>query len=1244
MKMSDAFKAIEEPKPIASEVLEGYLKTLYNDSSFTVKDASYVEDTEPQLVAGYKRRANVLVDELIKLSNDPKFEQLRIHFTNNTSVGETRTIIDEMKKTAETICFKLANDQIATPEKFKAEIKSATINACSPGALTNMQKILYSMDNSLYTKKYDYIQNLANEYVKEHKLSSYQGTEVHVANELIHEVSLDYKVTPPRDIYARYRDLRNKAKEDFVEQKKFKTYLDHHLTTREGVYSFAETIANDYLGNLPDMPKDGKLPTKFNKQDSVQLEKVTTVTDSLNMPITSIVEFSENGAEFEYKPNYISIIKAATMQQLLSDGIIEYTPLTVQKTEVINIPSSRIVAKDAEGKIIRDAENKLKYTVIEARSTSKLVQKEIIESPDGWYLREEEYAGKPIPTEKLLDTNRLKELTIDKVNMEDYLHEHLKEPLAQEIAFIDSLRVVIESNEHKVELPERNLTQELILLSDQAQSIKTFMTIEKLASLSNKDLQKWIVFMSTPESDRLEYSIAHGDEFMLGKHLEISGTTKQDLITWKDKLGLGYSALHLAAKSGNSAVIDMLREAGADLEAKDKRGDTALHIAAKNGNIEVMAKLKELGADLEAKDGSGKTALHFAAANGKIEVMAKLKELGADLEAKDKYGDTALHIAAKNGNIEVMAKLKELDANLNAKDGSGKTALHFAAANGKIEVISKLKELGADLNDKDKWGDTALHIAADTGKIEVIAKLKELGADVNAKDKYGDTALHIAAKNGKIEVMAKLKELGADLNAKDKWGDTALHIAAKNGNIEVMAKLKELGADLEAKDGSGKTALHFAAANGKIEVIAKLKELGADLNSQNEHGFTALHFAAANGNIEMIAKLKELGADLEAKDGSGKTALRFAAANGNIEVMAKLKELGADLNAKDKYYGDTALHIAARNGNIEVMAKLKELGVDLNSQNEHGFTALYFAAENGKIEVMAKLKELGADLEAKNGSGKTALHFAAKNGNTKVMFKLIENGANLDGIDINAKDGYDYTALHFAAQYGNIEVMAKLKELGADLEAKDAFGYTALHFAAQYGNIEVMAKLKELGADLNAKGEDGDTALHYAAKHDRTEAIAKLIEAGADVNVTNREGETPLDIYNNKQYIATLAKKLLNNKENKDISKLIINLVKQASGYLKDDNKIWYLAGELVKQSPEEDRVKIVSEAFKDINYLSRKERLLSFVPDNQQTSARSKMELTCFDRISSIFSNAEKVTGPVQTPGQQKNQNSIDR
>ena len=61
------------------------------------------------------------------------------------------------------------------------------------------------------------------------------------------------------------------------------------------------------------------------------------------------------------------------------------------------------------------------------------------------------------------------------------------------------------------------------------------------------------------------------------------------------------------------------------LRARNKEGQTPLHLAAGRGETEIVVLLIEKGADIHAKDNNGRTPLQVAEEHGKAEIVALLR-------------------------------------------------------------------------------------------------------------------------------------------------------------------------------------------------------------------------------------------------------------------------------------------------------------------------------------------------------------------------------------------------------------------------------------------------------------------------------------------------------------------------------------------------------------------------------------------------------------------------------------------
>lgn len=82
-----------------------------------------------------------------------------------------------------------------------------------------------------------------------------------------------------------------------------------------------------------------------------------------------------------------------------------------------------------------------------------------------------------------------------------------------------------------------------------------------------------------------------------------------------------------------------------------KRGSTALHLAAKAGDSRLTEFFLNRGIDINFKDNQGKTALHYAAGAQEVAVVKLLLENGADSTVRDLNGYTPLFDALLRGHI-----------------------------------------------------------------------------------------------------------------------------------------------------------------------------------------------------------------------------------------------------------------------------------------------------------------------------------------------------------------------------------------------------------------------------------------------------------------------------------------------------------------------------------------------------------------------------------------------------------------
>ncbi len=160
----------------------------------------------------------------------------------------------------------------------------------------------------------------------------------------------------------------------------------------------------------------------------------------------------------------------------------------------------------------------------------------------------------------------------------------------------------------------------------------------------------------------------------------------------------GYTPLHRCVIRNNLELIQQLIQLGADPNTidNDHRG-TPLHSAAHFGYTEVVEILFNAGAEINALNDDNETPLHIALEYSNTEIAQLLLRLGAKANIKDIFGNIALHKAAHHYHIEIIRFLLANNFDIGVKNGAGNTPLHLAFMRHS-KVAQFLLENGADIN------------------------------------------------------------------------------------------------------------------------------------------------------------------------------------------------------------------------------------------------------------------------------------------------------------------------------------------------------------------------------------------------------------------------------------------------------------------------------------------------------------------------------------------------------------------
>lgn len=109
------------------------------------------------------------------------------------------------------------------------------------------------------------------------------------------------------------------------------------------------------------------------------------------------------------------------------------------------------------------------------------------------------------------------------------------------------------------------------------------------------------------------------------------------------------SPLMMAALKGQQELADRLIKKGADI---NKTGWTPLHYAASSGHLAIISLLLENSAYIDAESPNGSTPLMMAAMYGTPAAVKLLLKEGADPQLKNQQGLTALQFAQRGNRVD----------------------------------------------------------------------------------------------------------------------------------------------------------------------------------------------------------------------------------------------------------------------------------------------------------------------------------------------------------------------------------------------------------------------------------------------------------------------------------------------------------------------------------------------------------------------------------------------------------------
>lgn len=151
----------------------------------------------------------------------------------------------------------------------------------------------------------------------------------------------------------------------------------------------------------------------------------------------------------------------------------------------------------------------------------------------------------------------------------------------------------------------------------------------------------------------------------------------------------GYKFLQAVRKKDGDAVTSALSDpAQTIVNTRDaSTGDTALHIVVQRRDLVWVRYLRDRGANVNARNNKGETPLVLASNLGFAEGVETLIQLGAKVDEANSTGETPLMAATHRRDAAMARALLKAGADPRRNDNSGRSALDYAQLDGRNNPV-----------------------------------------------------------------------------------------------------------------------------------------------------------------------------------------------------------------------------------------------------------------------------------------------------------------------------------------------------------------------------------------------------------------------------------------------------------------------------------------------------------------------------------------------------------------------------
>lgn len=522
-----------------------------------------------------------------------------------------------------------------------------------------------------------------------------------------------------------------------------------------------------------------------------------------------------------------------------------------------------------------------------------------------------------------------------------------------QVSYAESLGALLASEISKSRITSQEKIEVLSVLA----KIKPSVEISSAASINGKTAL--ISAVEANEVDLVTWLLGHG--------VDIDATDD-----------LGRSAVFYAVSNNNKHILRNLLGRGPLLNILDKSGKTLLEVAAHDNKL--VEILLDAGADIELRNGKCLTLLDVAVVQRNAELVLLLVNRGAVLQR-----DTSLHISMDSYLVD--------QPTVDGKKGPNNyNGLHIATllAPGLTQPVLLRFPASFELGEAAVNDLSPLVLALDRNPVDP----DRASQDDSASDE-SSTASVPAGESQKKETGATQPLVHDDMAPQSQVKkDIALIKACESLNADSITKLLELGANPHAEFRGKSTATITVCSGspwthnprGSRRCVQALINHGVDLNRLYHARLPSMLSAAAlNLKPGSIMMLVNEGADLFLGDFAERLPIHFAAGNFSFDVFAViLSRAPGTMLALDSTHR-SPLHYAAQFGNVKAVnlilnkiATTEERRKHVNQPDLDGWTPICWAIRGSKthrtnteayLETMKSLFKHGAEILIRFPSG-----------------------------------------------------------------------------------------------------------------------------------------------------------------------------------------------------------------------------------------------------------------------------------